>query len=306
MITYKRLKHSSDRTFQSITGLTKIAFQNLFSSFENACRESVEVNLQHSQRERKPGGGAKPTLEKIEDRLVMILFYVKNYPTQDVLGVFYGTTQAWSSKWVHYLMPMVQKTLGDKFELPVRPAKPASTIEELFQRCPELKYVLDGTERPIQRPKDKKKQKENYSGKKKRHTIKNTILTNKKNKKVVYLGPTTEGKKHDKKMADEEEISLPEGSIVYDDLGYVGYSPPGVHVIHPKKKPCKGELTATDKEQNQVISRERIGVEHSIGGVKIFRIVHDIYRNHKDKFDDLVMEVACGLYNHSVSCRAMT
>ena len=149
-------------------------------------------------------------------------------------------------------------------ELPVRHAKPASTVEELYKRCPELKYVLDGTERPIQRPKDKQKQKENYSGKKKRHTIKNTILTNKKDKKIVYLGPTTEGKKHDKKMADEEE-----------------------------------------KERNRIISRERIGVEHSIGGVKIFRIVRDIYRNHKDKFDDLVMEVACGLYNHSMSCRAM-
>ena len=52
-----------------------------------------------------------------------------------------------------------------------------------------------------------------------------------------------------------------------------------------------------------MISSERIGVEHSIGGFKIFRIVRDIYRNKKAKFDDLVIEVACGLYNHSVECR---
>lgn len=31
-----------------------------------------------------------------------------------------------------------------------------------------------------------------------------------------------------------------------------------------------------------LLARERIGVEHSLGGVKVFRIVHDVYRNHKN------------------------
>jgi hypothetical protein len=56
-------------------------------------------------------------------------------------------------------------------------------------------------------------------------------------------------------------------------------------------------LTAAEKAHNQTISRERIGVEHSLGGVKVFHIVHDVYRNHKAKFDDLMMETACGLHN---------
>lgn len=104
-------------------------------------------------------------------------------------------------------------------------------------------------------------------------------------------------------MADEEQIAFPDGSSVLDDLGYLGYAPQGVKIIQPKKKPRGGELTDDDKEQNRLIAQQRIGVEHSIGGIKIFRIVHDIYRNHKEKFDDMIMEVACGLYNHSVSCR---
>ena len=56
-------------------------------------------------------------------------------------------------------------------------------------------------------------------------------------------------------------------------------------------------MTEAEKEQNQVIAKERIGVEHSIGGVKVFHIVRDIYRNHKQNFEDLVMETACGLSN---------
>ena len=41
----------------------------------------------------------------------------------------------------------------------------------------------------------------------------------------------------------------------------------------------------------------RIVVEHVICGVKRCRIVKDVFRNTKDKFDDLVMEIACGLHN---------
>ena len=39
-------------------------------------------------------------------------------------------------------------------------------------------YFHDGTERPIQRPKDPEVQETFYSGKKKRHTVKNNVLVN--------------------------------------------------------------------------------------------------------------------------------
>ncbi|QLQ09002.1 MAG: hypothetical protein HZY76_22000 [Anaerolineae bacterium] len=40
-----------------------------------------------------------------------------------------------------------------------------------------------------------------------------------------------------------------------------------------------------------------MGVEHSTGDIKVFRIVHDVYRNHRPGYDDLVMAAACGLAN---------
>ncbi|GHU29537.1 hypothetical protein FACS1894152_7860 [Bacilli bacterium] len=36
---------------------------------------------------------------------------------------------------------------------------------------------IDGTERPVQRPRNNKLQKKRYSGKKKRHTRKNVIMS---------------------------------------------------------------------------------------------------------------------------------
>jgi len=40
------------------------------------------------------------------------------------------------------------------------------------------------------------KQKKNYSGKKKMHTRKNLIISDEK-RRICYLSPTVEGKKHD-------------------------------------------------------------------------------------------------------------
>jgi hypothetical protein len=51
----------------------------------------------------------------------------------------------------------------------------------------------------------------------------------------VYLGPTTEGRVHDKKMADAEEIALPEHCVFYKDTGYQGFEPEGVQKKQPKK-----------------------------------------------------------------------
>ena len=51
------------------------------------------------------------------------------------------------------------------------------------------------------------------------------------------------------------------------------------------------------------LSKERIGVEHSIGGIKVFGIVHDIFRNFREGYADLVMETACGLHNWRLDFR---
>ena len=45
-------------------------------------------------------------------------------------------------------------------------------------------------------------------------------------------------------------------------------------------------------------------VEHVIAGVKRLRIVKEVFRNTKEKFDDLVMEIACGLHNFRTVARS--
>lgn len=135
------------------------------------------------------------------------------------------------------------------------------------------------------------------------HTIKNVVVGGITTRKVNYLSQTYEGKRHDKKIVDEENPTFPKEISLYKDTGFQGYEPEGITTFQPQKKPKGKELTAEQKEQNTLISRIRIVIEHVINGIKRCRIVKDLFRNTKERYDDLVMEIACGLHNFRVECR---
>ena len=133
--------------------------------------------------------------------------------------------------------------------------------------------------------------------------MKNNVIVSVKGRKVRYLSGTCEGKKHDKKICDEENPVFPKGIILSEDSGFRGYEPEGADTRQPKKKPRGGGLSVGEKVGNSVISGVRIVVGHVISGVKRCRIVKDKFRNTKKNFDDIVMEIACGLHNLRSECR---
>ena len=182
------------------------------------------------------------------------------------------------------------------------PERKAANVEAVLSACPSLEFIIDGTERPINRPKDKEKQKSHYSGKKKSHTVKNNVITE-RGGKVLYLSGTCEGKRHDKKLADDERYCFPPGSKLLQDTGFQGYRPKGATIIQPKKKPRGGELTSDEKILNRAISSLRVEIEHQIGGIKRCQIVVQNFRNRMDDFIDEVMETACGLHNFRLAHR---
>jgi len=107
-------------------------------------------------------------MKSAEDKLLFILFYFKIYPLQEVQAYIFGMSQPMACKWIQSLTPCLDKALGYKVELPDRKV---SNLEDILKEAPGLEFIIDGTERPIQRPKDPQSQKRNYSGKKKRPTV---------------------------------------------------------------------------------------------------------------------------------------
>jgi hypothetical protein len=258
-------------------------------------------NHQEEQAGREASkGGRPPQLRAVEEKLFFILFYLKVYPLQEVLGHLFGLSQGQANVWVHRLSGVLKAALQRQGYVPAR--LPAEMLERLEEE--ELQaFGIDGTERRINRPKDDARQRQHYSGKKKAHTVKNTLVAGLEDRQIKYLSETHEGKKHDKKICDEDGIRTPEGSNLYRDSGFQGHDLEGVAIYQPKKKPRGGELSAEDKAHNRLISSVRIVVEHVIAGVKRCRIVKDVFRNTKEDYADTVIELACGLHNFRSHCR---
>lgn len=116
-------------------------------------------------------------------------------------------------------------------------------------------------------------------------------------RQIIYLSKTVEGKKHDKKIADEERLEYPEGTVLQQDTGFQGYAPPGVTTKQPKKKPRGKELTREEKEANRELSRVRVVIEHLISGAKRLRIVKEQMRLKVENVSDDLMEIACSTHN---------
>jgi hypothetical protein len=172
-------------------------------------------------------------------------------------------------------------------------------MEEFLKRFPEVKEViLDGTERPVQRPKDAAKQQEHYSGKKKRHTRKHITGSTRK-KRVILLTKAKPGKVHDKRQLDEEDVvsNIPDEVAVEGDLGFQGLQNEFDNIHPPHKKPRGKALSEQQKRENKEFSRQRVKCEHAHAGIKRYNAVTDVYRNRVPDFDDRLMLNAVGLWN---------
>ncbi|WP_293122559.1 transposase family protein [Moorena sp. SIO4G3] len=138
-----------------------------------------------------------------------MLIYFRLYPTQAVQGFLFGIGQAQANQWVHRLTRVRVASFGHLSYScqSVRSAK----LEAVLNACPSLEFMIDGTERLINRPKDFEDRKTYYSGKKKAHTVKNNLISE-RGGKVLFLSDTYYGLKHDNLIADEEGYRFPKGS----------------------------------------------------------------------------------------------
>lgn len=86
------------------------------------------------------------------------------------------------------------------------------------------------------------------------------------------------------------------------DLGFLGIQKLyGAKVHMPKKKPRNGELTEADKAYNKSISQNRIKVEHSIGGLKRYRILSDRLRMKSMTKYNQIAGICAGLWNFMIT-----
>ena len=70
------------RTSQATIGLSSKVFESLVEGFDSA--------LKRVTKENRYRGGRPHILKTSREKLFFVLYYLKTYPTYDVLGVEYG------------------------------------------------------------------------------------------------------------------------------------------------------------------------------------------------------------------------
>jgi DDE superfamily endonuclease/Helix-turn-helix of DDE superfamily endonuclease len=282
------------RTMKALTGLSREEFEALVPTFEKALLQAASEG---KDRIRAPGGGRKGSLPTPADKLFFVLFYLKTYPTFDVLGFFFNKPRGRSCEHANEYLGILKKALGRELALPKRQIR---SVEEFMEAFPEVKDVFgDGTERRIERPKKPKRARKAYSGKKKAHTRKNLVVADER-RRILYLSPTKSGRRHDKRMMDKMVFAerLPANVAFFGDSAFQGIQHVHPQSCIPKRGTKRHPLAEEERKENHIISSFRIVIENAIGGVKRFRSMVDRLRNRIGRFDDEAMEVCAGLWNY--------
>ena len=175
---------------------------------------------------------------------------------------------------------------------------------------PELKAFLDATEQEIPRPKNKKKRKTHYSGKKKRHTVKTPLTVNAVGL-IIHQTMHVKGSMHDYSLFKRSRPHLPDKVHVEGDLGYEGVRKdfPRLNFAVPfkRKGPGRGkrgvkaeELPAEQKAFNKALAKERVVSEHTNSRVKKFQIWGGKFRNRLKHYD-IATEIVSGIVNFRIA-----
>lgn len=302
MLSYDRLSRKP-LLFKSLTGLSVKQFDNIFKEIESRY-DKYEINRLSSRkgrrrRERAVGAGRHFKLP-VKDRVIMVLVYYRLYITYTLMEFLFGLDQSNVCRVIQKIERLIRRCLPIPQKL-YEVTKRLKTKKEVEKYFPGVMAFTDCTEQPIPRPKNKMKRKLYYSGKKKKHTVKNLYTANQKGLLIYKTKHKQRGRKHDYRIYKKNHPDLPKDVMNMYDLGFLGVEKdfPKQLSSLPIKKEKDHELTEVQKEYNKNHSAKRIVIEHTICRIKKYRIMNDVFRNRLRKYNR-VSDIVSGLVNYRI------
>lgn len=286
-----------ERTIR-ILGISYQQWQQLSEKAIAYYQEQQNTFLKSKVRINAQGGGRKPILSQ-EEEICLCLFYLRQMPTFEVLGIQFEISKTEANDTFHKWLPILRKLL------------PASLLEEfknqpqnremLHSLLEEIELLVDTTEQVRQRPKNYQEQKKYFSGKQQSHTFKNSVISCSKGQDIIDVVVGARGPEADINLFHKQQPKFSVEQQFVGDKAYVGAS----RTTTPTKKPRGRELTAEQKENNKQISRQRIFVEHLIRRLKIFRIAADKFRLNSQSYEQVILTI-CGLVRLNLGTFSLT
>ncbi len=235
-IVFDYIQKYPQRTKQ-LLGISHEQYQGLMKA---ALEENIKIQTEkekHKIRINSRGGGRKELLSSTQ-QVCLCLFYLRQIPTFEILGMLFGVSKSEAHITFHYWIKILRKIL------------PPSLLEQVEDKEGDLiivqevltnfKLLVDSLEQPIERPSDNEKQKKFYSGKKKQHTLKNQLVSLPNGQDIVDVEVGFPGPTADINLFREQQNKFDEEQGFEADKAYQG----GKNITTPHKKKRKRELNS--------------------------------------------------------------
>jgi hypothetical protein len=284
--------------FKSFIGLTVAEFDALCKDISGRYKKYEIKRLSAKRRERKVGAG-RPFKLRLQNRLLMLLAYCRMYITYTLAGFLFDIDQSNVCRDIQKIEPLVRKCLPIPQRLYglTKRLKRAKEVEQYF---PGFKAFIDVTEQQIPRPKDRWRKRIYYSGKRKRHTVKQEFMVNQQGR-ILYKTSYEAGRNHDYRIYKSNRPVTPKYVENVFDLGFLGVEKdfPEQTSSLPFKKKRNKPMPVEEKEYNRIHARARVVIEHAICKIKKFRIMSDIFRNRLKRYNH-ISDIVLGLVNYKI------
>jgi hypothetical protein len=203
----------SSPSFVRLTGVSVATFDRVLKQLSDPWDKA---------RRRKAKPGRPRDVGGLEDHLLIMLIYYRCCITQEFPGFLYNVHKRAICRAIKRIEKLVRPLIGVG-----RKPKISRTEAEAL--------IVDCTEQPIQRPGADAKQREYYSGKKKRHTVKTEYIITGKDR-IVSASPSHSGSHHDLAIR-RAGSKLSTKARPYADSTYQGYDRERRNLEFPYKKP---------------------------------------------------------------------
>jgi len=284
--------------FRNLTGITVVVFDQLLDELRPAFATARRTRLEQRDRQRAFGGGDDFDLEP-DDQFLLTIFWLRHYPTQEVLGYLFGVSDSTAKRAVDRCLPLLEQSGKDGMRLPDPGRGRRKDLSTLLKDTPDVAVIIDTFEQSVQRP--RRRQKRFYSGKKKRHTLKSQVAVDEVTGRIVDVAKSVPGPTADIQVLENSKLLgrlARAGLGALGDLAYVGIAElhPKCLGAAPRRKPRGQSRPLGDRRYNKAFSRRRIVVEHGIGRLRRFQALTHTDR-HFRKGHTARVRAAAGLVN---------
>jgi hypothetical protein len=310
IVTEARLREVP-AAFRAMTGLSSAEFDALARDVVPTIATAVATgrDRRRGRQARRAAGGGHPFALSFRAQLLLVVVWLRVYPTSPVLGFLFGVSHPTVLRTIALVLPILEQAGRDTMRLPghgERGRRSRRKLPELLAAIPELAVIVDTFEQRVQRPRDREQADRYYSGKKKQHTLKTQIATDRHTGQIVDVPDSVCGPTNDLALLKAsgllDRLAPDVGAL--GDLAYVGIAPlhPTGLGFTPRRKPREKPRPPEDVVYNTAFAAERITVEHTIGRVRRYQALTQLDRHHRRAHAARVRAVA-GLVNRQLDQR---